>query len=198
MHHAKTRVKGESRINKRRFSINLNRHSSRCSFMSVCIILNFDNLNETRSKMNHYIYEEYFQSIVYISEKDSRRTVLLFNWSMMEGRRNFKRKGRKWELTNFIRGVNIIVHKIYLIYRPPNNFLLSTYPCFFLVPTFVPRSTTRNQPSNTIESKEKRNENPRFTYSSPRGSINSNESRNGNRRGRIDRGELRFGRTVGP
>lgn len=54
----------------------------------------------------------------------------------MEGRRNFKRKGRKWELTNFIRGVNIIVHKIYLIYRPPNNFLLSTYPCFFLVPTF--------------------------------------------------------------
>lgn len=47
---------------------------------------------------------------------------------MVEGRRNFKRKGRKWELTNFIRGVNIIVHKIYLIYRPPNNFLLSTYP----------------------------------------------------------------------
>lgn len=126
------------------------------------------------------------------------KNSIIFNWSMVEGRRNFKRKGRKWELTNIIRGVNIIVHKIYLIYRPPNNSPLSTYPCFFLVPTFVPRSTTRNQPSNTIESKEKRNENPRFTFSSPRGSINSNESRNGNRRGRIDRGELRFGRTVGP
>ena len=49
---------------------------------------------------------------------------------MMEVWRNFKWKGRKWELTNFIQGVNIIVHKIYLLYRPPNNSPLSTYPYF--------------------------------------------------------------------
>lgn len=205
MHHAKTRVKGESRINKRRFSINLNRHSSRCSFTSVCIILNFDNLNETRSKMNHYIYEEYFQSIVYISEKNSRRTVLFLigAWWKVEGILNEKDENESWRILSegwillCIRFIRLIVPRITL-FSPLTLASSSFRHSVRNVSTFVPRSTTRNQPSNTIESKEKRNENPRFTYSSPRGSINSNESRNGNRRGRIDRGELRFGRTVGP
>lgn len=42
--------------------------------------------------MNHYIYEEYFQSIVYISEKDSRRTVLFLIgvWWKVEGILNEK------------------------------------------------------------------------------------------------------------
>lgn len=61
--------------------------------MSVCIILNFDNLNETRSKMNHYIYTRNIFNRLFTSLKKIREEqyyYLIGAWWKVEGILNEK------------------------------------------------------------------------------------------------------------
>lgn len=150
MHHAKTRVKGESRINKRRFSINLNRHSSRCSFTSVCIILNFDNLNETRSKMNHYIYTRNIFNRLFTSLKKIREEqyyYLIGAWWKVEGILNEKDENESWRILSegwillCIRFISFIVPRITLL--SPLTLASSSFRHSFQDPRLGSNQATR-------------------------------------------------------
>lgn len=99
-------------------------------------ILNFDNFQRSLKVDRIITYEEssYLTSLKKIRERES-----LFNWTLaqVEDRRNSKWKGRKWELTNFIQGVNIIVRKIYIWLIVPRITTLLSQP-------LLPRSDERS------------------------------------------------------
>lgn len=143
MHHAKTRVKGESRINKRRFSINLNRHSWRCSFTSVC------NLKFWQFERNPIEDESLYISIVYISEKDSRRTVLFLIgvWWKVEGILNEKDENESWRILSegwillCIRFISFIVPRI--TFLSPLTLASSSFRHSFQDPRLGTNQATR-------------------------------------------------------
>lgn len=149
MHHAKTRVKGESRINKRRFSINLNRHSSRCSFTSVC------NLKFWQFERNPIEDESLYIRGIFLIDclrslkkiREEQYYYLIGAWWKVEGILNEKDENESWRILSegwillCIRFISFIVPRITLL--SPLTLASSSFRHSFQDPRLGTNQATR-------------------------------------------------------